>query len=532
MYLIILRLRVADKGYAILALYALSHQERNTMARLPIPGADSNAWGQLLNDFLAVQHNTDGSLKSGVVISDTIADGTIMNSHINASAAIAQSKISGLATALSSKVSKGDIVIRVADYGIFPSESTDHTAALQALIDALPATGSADVVFDAGRYKISSLNLGARTITLSGVLPHHNTPGRFSNVGGTSYTVIGTFSGTWLVSTATTGSAITFGVNGGGYPRLHRYTLRNIGVCGPGTGISTGIFINDTVSPRFDTVHVVNFYTGIDMNTAQDGLFTNVNVWGCGHDGLVVGGPGPGDANASNQNTFINTDLQFNTRYALRVDCADTVVFLGGVTEVNNGTPIYLGLYARKVKFVGWYFEDIQQSWPTPITWAVDVDGDENTFEDCRFSVGTIRFNGNNNSLINPYASPSVILNGIRNIIIGGSYDTSTITEAAAGSNIIINHGRTGFISDIFLNAGKRIYFGASSGYGNWIGRNANTGITEINSDSGLIKMNQSVQLTNAAVPATPTGGGVMYVENGALKYKGSSGTVTVIGPA
>ncbi len=32
--------------------------------------------------------------------------------------------------------------------------------------------------------------------------------------------------------------------------------------------------------------------------------------------------------------------------------------------------------------------------------------------------------------------------------------------------------------------------------------------------------------------PNTPTGGGVLYVENGALKYKGSSGTVTTIAPA
>jgi hypothetical protein len=35
-----------------------------------------------------------------------------------------------------------------------------------------------------------------------------------------------------------------------------------------------------------------------------------------------------------------------------------------------------------------------------------------------------------------------------------------------------------------------------------------------------------------ASAPATPTGGGVIYVEAGALKYKGSSGTVTVLGAA
>jgi hypothetical protein len=36
----------------------------------------------------------------------------------------------------------------------------------------------------------------------------------------------------------------------------------------------------------------------------------------------------------------------------------------------------------------------------------------------------------------------------------------------------------------------------------------------------------------NATAPATPTGGGVLYVEAGALKYKGSSGTVTTLAAA
>lgn len=40
------------------------------------------------------------------------------------------------------------------------------------------------------------------------------------------------------------------------------------------------------------------------------------------------------------------------------------------------------------------------------------------------------------------------------------------------------------------------------------------------------------MKLANAAAPATPTGGGVLYVEAGALKYKGSSGTVTVVAAA
>ena len=40
------------------------------------------------------------------------------------------------------------------------------------------------------------------------------------------------------------------------------------------------------------------------------------------------------------------------------------------------------------------------------------------------------------------------------------------------------------------------------------------------------------IKLFNGAAPATPTGGGVLYVEGGALKYIGSSGTITTIAPA
>lgn len=49
---------------------------------------------------------------------------------------------------------------------------------------------------------------------------------------------------------------------------------------------------------------------------------------------------------------------------------------------------------------------------------------------------------------------------------------------------------------------------------------------------TGQVRASAPMFLANATAPATPTGGGVVYVESGSLKYKGSSGTVTVLGPA
>ncbi|MEJ0072848.1 MAG: hypothetical protein WDN27_02030 [Candidatus Saccharibacteria bacterium] len=34
--------------------------------RLPIPGSDDGHWGGILNDFLEVEHNADGTLKTAV----------------------------------------------------------------------------------------------------------------------------------------------------------------------------------------------------------------------------------------------------------------------------------------------------------------------------------------------------------------------------------------------------------------------------------------------------------------------------------
>ena len=37
------------------------------MPRLPVPGSDKGNWGNILNDYLLVSHNADGTLKQGAV---------------------------------------------------------------------------------------------------------------------------------------------------------------------------------------------------------------------------------------------------------------------------------------------------------------------------------------------------------------------------------------------------------------------------------------------------------------------------------
>lgn len=51
-------------------------------------------------------------------------------------------------------------------------------------------------------------------------------------------------------------------------------------------------------------------------------------------------------------------------------------------------------------------------------------------------------------------------------------------------------------------------------------------------SPNGAIATGGAVTISNTSAPGTPTGGGTLYVESGALKYKGSSGTITTLGVA
>lgn len=48
----------------MLDLSVINSEGMLTMPRLPTPGGDNGNWGNLLNDFLMVEHENDGSLKS------------------------------------------------------------------------------------------------------------------------------------------------------------------------------------------------------------------------------------------------------------------------------------------------------------------------------------------------------------------------------------------------------------------------------------------------------------------------------------
>lgn len=52
------------------------------MARLPIPGSDSGTWGDVLNEYLQVAHDSGGALKSDAVSPSSLQDGSVTDAKL------------------------------------------------------------------------------------------------------------------------------------------------------------------------------------------------------------------------------------------------------------------------------------------------------------------------------------------------------------------------------------------------------------------------------------------------------------------
>jgi hypothetical protein len=175
------------------------------MSRLPVPGEDDNIWGQILNDFLDVEHTTDGELKIrtdgtltpsslGVLsasnnLSD-LSNSSTARSHLGLGAAATlnvgtttgtvaagddvrfsstgnfvdlTSNQTKTGTLTAPVIDNGGTVYNVKAYGAKVDGSTDDTSAIQAAITAAAAAGGGTVYIPGGKTVVSSpLILGNR----------------------------------------------------------------------------------------------------------------------------------------------------------------------------------------------------------------------------------------------------------------------------------------------------------------------------------------------------------------------------------
>lgn len=75
------------------------------MARLPVPGGDENTWGDVLNEFLAASHNTDGTLKTSAISNAVSASDLSFTAGGTIAATDVQAAVSEVATDASSALS-------------------------------------------------------------------------------------------------------------------------------------------------------------------------------------------------------------------------------------------------------------------------------------------------------------------------------------------------------------------------------------------------------------------------------------------
>lgn len=131
------------------------------MARLPVPGQDSGTWGQILNDFLAVAHNSDGSILTGAISHGGGVTTINGKTASNGSVTLAASDV-GAPTALSqlTDVSTGTPTNnQVLTYNSSTGKWTSQTSASGAALDTTAsdiqplgtrAAGSTGLAADAG----------------------------------------------------------------------------------------------------------------------------------------------------------------------------------------------------------------------------------------------------------------------------------------------------------------------------------------------------------------------------------------------
>lgn len=95
------------------------------MARLPQPGGDTNVWGEVLNDFLAVEHNTNGTLKKAADITQATQDAAAAQSAANSAlAAIPTGGTTGQVLAKASNTSRDTTWVAAGSGGAVDSVNT------------------------------------------------------------------------------------------------------------------------------------------------------------------------------------------------------------------------------------------------------------------------------------------------------------------------------------------------------------------------------------------------------------------------
>lgn len=141
-------------------------------ARLPTPGGDSGRWGDILNEYLSVEHNADGSLKvRDEGLPATIPDGSItapkLSTSVNNSLDSAQTAVQSVngetgtsitltAADISGVMLASQLIESPLMHGAIGNGVADDTVAVQAAIDAALTNGRDLILNPPTTFRITS----------------------------------------------------------------------------------------------------------------------------------------------------------------------------------------------------------------------------------------------------------------------------------------------------------------------------------------------------------------------------------------
>ena len=304
------------------------------MARLPIPGSDNGTWGTLLNEYLDVEHNSDGTLKRGSDITNALSTAnaaqTSANNKIDKSLATTKGDL--LVASASSTLARlgvgsntqhlvadsnaalgvkwaDNAFILASDFGVTFDGATNDSAALQAAIDE--AINTKKVLYlDAGTAIIETPLSIPNALTIIG-------SGRASTTlkaaNGLNYYVI-----------KFTGGPAGVGIVGA---YLADFTIDGNSANQTSGG---GILGDGAVQCSFERLHLTSCYNwGVKLGPMTGGAFGHHNrVVSCLFDnaGGSAGFGGGAWLTSSDENWFVMCDFEF----------------LGGATTPIGSAPIML----------------------------------------------------------------------------------------------------------------------------------------------------------------------------------------------
>jgi hypothetical protein len=304
------------------------------MARLPIPGDDDGTWGTILNGFLDVEHNADGTLKRGddidtalttATAAQTAANGKISTSLVTTKgdlvAASGSATVNRLAVGNSGQYLAADPSkslglawkntqwLLASDFGAKFDGTTNDAVALQSAIDAAISSGK-PLALDPGTTIVgTSLSISA-PVTIVGA-GQNNTTLKAAN-GLNDYVI------------SFTGGDPGAGIFGA---RLADFTIDGHSSVQTSGG---GILANGAVQCSFERIHFTSCYDwGLKLGPIAGGAFGHHNrVMNCLFDqgGGSAGFGGGTWLTSSDENWFMGTDFEY----------------LGGASAPIGSAPVML----------------------------------------------------------------------------------------------------------------------------------------------------------------------------------------------